>query len=177
MDILFGNLGQVAQDLVLLVNRLLLGLFFILARFRWVYDPAGPAYVSNADNYRQVESGRWFSIKRHESLKHKLVYCGLDHVSFWAPFVAIVELAAALGILVGLLTPLAAFGLLAILVRATFCTAHEKTMKQNPIDRIDVVSCYLWTPEPVYIGLTLVALVFGAGAYGLDAVVLQWLSR
>lgn len=146
-------------DVALALARILVGTFFILARFRWVYDPM----------YQKP----WFNPTRQQSLVNKLNHCGFQNATFWAPFVAYGELLAAIGLIVGLLTPLAALGLLVILVYATKCTAMEKTMKQNPIDKIDVVSCYLWNPEPIYIALVVMLMAFGAGAYSLDHVLVN----
>lgn len=150
-------------DVSLLFSRLLLGTFFILARFRWVYDPS------------QMEAP-WFNQHRHEHLVEKLEYCGLKNGKFWAPIVAYIELSAGAGVLVGFITPIASLGLLAILIRATLCTGKEKTMRQNPIDKLDVCSCYLWCPEPIYIAVAFSILSMGAGRYSLDAVVMSWLG-
>lgn len=156
MELLISGLGL--HDVALLLNRMVLGGFFLLARFRWVWDP---------------HLGGWFHPIRHESLRHKLSYCGLKSVHVWAPTVALIEIGAALMLLVGLFAPLAALGLLVILFRATHCTARDKTMRQNPVDKLDVVSCYLWTPEPIYIVLAIIALMFGAGAISLDTMILE----
>lgn len=151
-------------DFALFVARVTLGLFFVLARFRYFYDPALPA------------GERVLSKFRSDRLAHKMEYCGLtSRPHEWAAFVAIIEVAAGLACIAGLLTQLAALGLLAITVRATCCTGKEKTMRQEPIDRVDVASCYLWCPEPVYAVLALIVMVLGAGAWSLDAAVLAWL--
>lgn len=159
MQTLFSTPGM--TDFALFFNRMILGVFFFLARYRFVYDQSHP-------------EAPWFNAARHESLRHKLAYCGLRNAHIWAPIVAAIELAAALGVIVGLMTPLAALGLLAILIRATQCTGKEKTLRQNPIDKVDTVSCYLWCPEPVYIVLAVTAMCMGAGAWSLDALVIRW---
>jgi uncharacterized membrane protein YphA (DoxX/SURF4 family) len=68
----------------------------------------------------------------------------------------------------GLFTIPAALVLLVILLVATRCTAYQKVMEQNPVDRIDCVACYLWRVEGLYIGLAIIILLAGPGAYSID---------
>lgn len=88
---------------------------------------------------------------------------------------AIAELMAGLGVIFGALTGLSALVLIAILIAATLCTAKEKTFRQNPVDKIDVINCYLWNPEPVYIVLAVVVMTFGPGWFSLDEVLRRML--
>lgn len=90
-----------------------------------------------------------------------------------AAFVALSELAAGVSVICGFLTSLSAVGLLLILLVATLCTAKEKTLRQKPVDRIDVMNCYLWNPEPVYIVLALVVATLGPGWFSLDQLVFR----
>lgn len=140
-------------DLTMLVLRLLIGVFFVLARFRWFYDPSRP------DN-------PWFNKARHEHLRWKMCYCG--YPKWFAPFVATAEVSAGLGVIVGLLTPLAAAGLLTITIVATLCTAKEKVCEQNPADKLDYVSCYLWRVEGLYIAIAALIVLNGGGRWSLD---------
>lgn len=151
-------------SLAALAARIALGLFFVSYRFRWLIDPSPPDGV------------HWCSPYRHMTLRRKMLACGFGDVPRLASFVAVVELLAGLGVLFGLLTWLSALGLLVILLVATRCTAREKTLKQAPVDRIDVVSCYLWNPEPPYIVLALIVLCLGGSAWSLDALILAVLS-
>jgi uncharacterized membrane protein YphA (DoxX/SURF4 family) len=148
-------------DVAALLARLLLGFFFLLARFRFFFDPAA------------APGDRWFCAWRHESLIHKMAYCGLKKKPvIWAWITALVEVLAGMALIVGLLTPLAALGLLVLLLVATRCTARQKVMEQKPVDKVDCVACYLWRVEGLYIGLAILILLLGPGAYSLDA----WLS-
>lgn len=151
-----------SADIASLLLRVILGVFFILARFRYFYDPSKPP------------SDRWFSTARHQSLKNKLNYCGHGCTDVLPAFIAIVEVLAGMGVLTGTLTALSALGLLIICVVGTCCTACDKTMRQNPVDRIDVVSCYLWTPEPIYVVVSLCILLLGPGTYSIDYLIWQW---
>lgn len=150
--------GFGATDVVQLIVRILLGVFFVLARFRFFYDPSKPV------------GERWGNRQRHESLTNKMVHCGLRNKPFaWACFVAIVEVLAGLGVLFGLLTWISALGLLIITLVGTRCTARQKVFEQNPVDCVDICSAYLWRVEGLYIGFALLILLGGPGAYSLDA--------
>lgn len=144
------------EALALLLARFVLGFFFVSYRFRWFYDPTPKDGVPICSPHR------------HLSLRQKLCHCGWGMSPSFAAVVAIGEIAAGLGVLFGALTTVSAFGLLLILLFATLCTAKEKTLRQLPVDRIDVVNCYLWNPEPVYIVLALMVLAFGPGFLSLD---------
>lgn len=138
------------------LTRFVLGAFFVTYRFRWFWDPTPQDGVPICSPYR------------HMSLRQKLCQCGwgIDHRL--AAFVAILEIGAGLGVVFGFLTTLSALGLLLILLFATLCTAREKTLRQNPVDRIDIVNCYLWNPEPVYILLAIIVMTFGPGWFSMD---------
>lgn len=144
------------EALVLFIARFVLGFFFVSYRFRWFWDPTPQDGVAVCSPFR------------HLNLRRKLCHCGWGMNPTFAAFVAVAELLAGLGVIFGVLTTLSAAGLLAILLVATLCTAKEKTLRQNPVDRIDIVNCYLWNPEPVYIVLALVVLVLGPGWFSLD---------
>lgn len=148
---------------VLFLARFVLGFFFVSYRFRWFYDPT-PSQGGNVCN-----------VHRHLNLRKKLCQCGWGISSTLAATVAIGETLAGLGVIFGLLTTLSALGILVILLAATMCTAREKTMRQNPVDGIDVVNCYLWNPEPVYIVLATLVLVLGPGSFSLDHIMGRYL--
>lgn len=86
----------------------------------------------------------------------------------WAWVAALVEVLAGVAVVIGLLTLPAAFGLLVTLLVATICTAYDKVMEQNPVDKLDCVACYLWRVEGLYIGLAIIILLAGPGAYSID---------
>lgn len=142
--------------IVLFIARFTLGFFFVSYRFRWFFDPTPQDGVAICSPYR------------HLNLRAKLCQCGWGISAELGAIVALAELFAGFGVMLGVLTSVSAFGLLLILLAATICTAKEKTMRQKPVDRIDVINCYLWNPEPVYIILALVVMTFGPGYFSLD---------
>lgn len=149
-------------DFSLLLLRLLVGTFFVIYRFRWIYDPT-------------KSTSPWLNSLRHMNLEKKLCSCGWGMHPTLAGFVALVEITAGLGMISGTLTHLSALGLLAILVVANTCTAKHKIEIQNngkgPEDGIDVVSCYLWTVEPTYMVMAFVVLLLGPGVVSVDHVI------
>jgi uncharacterized membrane protein YphA (DoxX/SURF4 family) len=150
------------SDLGMFLIRLLLGGFMVLYRFRWFYDPTQP--------------DPWFSQHRRHMLTVRLCSCNYSHSFAMCFLVASVEILAGLALIVGLLAIPAAFGILIILSFATWCTAWENTAPQNPVDCVDVVSCYLRTIEPLYITMALAIVLMGPGQWSLDTWVWKWLG-
>lgn len=160
IEVMLQGLGL--GDTALLINRLFLGTFYVLARFRFFYDPSKPA------------GEQCLCPTRLQSLTRKMGHCGFSRRPvFYAWFAALVEVLAGLALIVGLLSVPAAFGLLVVTMFATRCTAREKVMRQNPVDRIDVCASYLWLAEPLYIMMAVVTLLAGPGAYSLDALLFR----
>lgn len=151
----FLTQGLVGHDVALLIVRVLLGAFFVLARFRWFYDPSRPEHFLNH--------------ARHTHLSEKLATCGFGNHPTVAALVATIEVGAGLFLIVGLLTSLAAFGLIAILLGACACSTREKTMRQQPVDGVQVAEDVLWTVEPLYLLLAVALFLAGGGAISLDA--------
>lgn len=150
--------GFSAIDAALLVSRLLLGVFFILARFRFFYDPSA------------MLGWRWCNPARQSSFTRKMHHCGCsdERSRLWAWTAAVIEVAAGAGLVLGLLTWLSALGLLVVLLVATRCTWRQKVYEQHPVDKADVVCAYLWRVEGLYIGLAVMILLAGPGKYSLD---------
>ena len=158
MEWLFLGVGL--HDVAILLERVLLGLFYVLARFRWIYDPSRPQEP-------------WFNHERHEHLVWKMGDCHYPANRYLAGFVALTELSAGIGVLTGTLTVLAALGLVVVTTFATMCTARTKVMEQHPVDNIEVVSDYLWRVE-IWVLILALNLVFtGAGAISVDALLVR----
>lgn len=147
--------GLSAPDVASFLLRVLLGVFFLLARFRWFYDPSRPDQP-------------WMNAKRHEHMILRLCTCGYGSHPLISAFVACIEVSGGIALIIGLLTVPAALGLLGILLFATFCTAVEKVCEQKPVDCVDCVSCYLWRVEGVYATIAVCILLLGPGRLSLD---------
>lgn len=164
------------SDVAALLSRTALGGFYFMARFRWVYDPSQEdsefrwmgAHGDHV-NHTTVLGERWFNKDRHASLCNKLGRCGFGRDRRLAALVALTEIVGGAFVVFGLLTQLSALALLVVTLFATVCTAKEKVKKQNPIDDVDCVTCYLWLVEPHLIVLALVVIFLGPGALSLDA--------
>lgn len=154
--------GFQLNDLALFINRAILGIFFVLARFRWFFDPSRP-------------DEPWMNAGRHAHLATRLCTCGYSRNSYLSGFVAIVEVSAGMALIVGLLTMPATLGLLVVLIFGTICTARGKVQEQNPVDPIDCVSCYLWRVEGVYLAMAVLILLQGPGRLSLDHIISRWL--
>ena len=152
----FLTQGLVGHDVALLLMRVLLGAFFVLARFRWFVDPSRPEH--------------WLNHARHTHLSEKLKTCGFGDHPALAAFVATIEVGAGVFLILGLLTSVAAGGLIAILLGACSCSTREKTMRQQPVDGIQVAEDVLWTVEPLYLLLAVALFLAGGGAFSLDAI-------
>lgn len=136
------------MDLALLLLRLTLGGFFVLARARTL-----------------------FYHDRILSLERKLGECGLGARRWLTWLVALVEVLAGLGLITGFLTRLSALGLAVVLIVAMRCVAREKIARQRPNDSWDVCTCCLWLVEPLYLIMALAIALAGGGALSLDALI------
>lgn len=159
MELMVSGLG--ANDLALFLNRLLLGIFFVSYRFRWVFDPSDPT------------GDYWFPLARRNRLVNRLCTCGYSNNPLLSATVAITEILAGLGLLVGLLSIPSAFGILAVMVFANCCTPFEEVPAMHPVDRIDIVACYLRLVEPLYLYMALVVILLGPGHWSMDYLILQ----
>lgn len=150
----------------LFLNRVTLGLFYVLARFRFFYDPSKPThYVNHGGDFVRY---RWLNEERHASLTKKMTHCGFKRAPrAWAWAAALIEVGGGLMLIAGLFAPFAAFGLFILTLFATRCTWRQKVYEQNPVDCIDVCSCYLWRVEGLYIIMALIVILGGPGALAL----------
>jgi uncharacterized membrane protein YphA (DoxX/SURF4 family) len=145
-----------SHDLSLLALRFVMGMFFFSYRFRWVYDPSQPI------------GSRWFSSYRREKLVQRLYTCGFGMHPWLAAVVAMIEVLAGLGLIIGFLAVPSALGILVIMAFANCCEPREEIREMHPVDRIEYIPDFLKLVEPIYFILAAVILVVGPGRWSLD---------
>jgi len=152
MDLLFKGVG--AADIALTLNRVAVGVFFLLSGYHKLFDP-----------------------ERHRALAVELKQLGIHAVRFNQWWVPMVEFTAGVAVVIGLLAPLAALGLLVITLVAVARSGPQRINGYKPIDRADLIGDWLYLPETLYAFMLLVVVSAGAGPYSLDAVVLDLMNK
>ena len=77
---------------------------------------------------------------------------------------------------IGFLTPLAALGLLVIVLVASVTSGRVRVRDYQPIDRADRIGDWLYLPEILYAFMLIMFVSAGAGPYSVDAAILRMIS-
>jgi uncharacterized membrane protein YphA (DoxX/SURF4 family) len=93
---------------------------------------------------------------------------------WWVPTV---EFGAGFAVVIGFLAPLAALGLLFIIIVAIATSGRQRINAYKPIDRADRIDDWLYLPEILYAFMLIMVVSAGAGPYSLDALVLGLIDR
>ena len=152
MDLLFFGIGW--SDIALTLNRVAVGAFFMLSGYH-----------------------KLFNAERHRTVVDELKALGVHAVGFNQWWVPLVEFSAGGAVLVGLLAPLAALGLLVIIVVAAATSGRQRNNLYKPIDEGDRIDDWLYLPETLYAFMLIVVVSAGAGPYSLDALILGLINR
>jgi putative oxidoreductase len=152
MDLLFFGIGW--SDIALTLNRVAVGAFFMLSGYH-----------------------KLFNAERHRTVVDELKALGVHAVGFNQWWVPLVEFSAGGAVLVGLLAPLAALGLLVIIVVAAATSGRQRINLYKPIDEGDRIDDWLYLPETLYAFMLIVVVSAGAGPYSLDALILGLINR
>ena len=147
MDILFNGVGW--TDIALTLNRIAVGTFFMISGYHKLFNP-----------------------ERHRVLAEELKGLGIHAVGFNQWWVPSVEFAAGAAVVIGLLAPLAALGLLVIIIVAGATSGRRRLKLYKPIDEADRIDDWLYLPETLYAFMLIIIISFGAGPYSLDALIL-----
>ena len=151
-DLLFAGVGW--TDVAITLNRIAVGAFFMLSGYHKLFNP-----------------------ERHRSIVDELKALGVHAVGFNQWWVPSVEFAAGGAVLIGLLAPLAALGLLVIIIVAMTTSGRQRIKLNKPIDKADRIDDWLYLPETLYAFMLIMVVSAGAGPYSIDAVILSLLNR
>ena len=151
-DLLFVGLGW--TDIALTLNRIAVGAFFMLSGYH-----------------------KLFNAPRHRTFVDELKALSVPVLGFNQWWVPLVEFSAGAGVLVGLLAPLAALGLLVIILVAMATSGSQRINLYKPIDEADRIDDWLYLPETLYAFMLLVVISAGAGPYSLDALILGLVNK
>jgi uncharacterized membrane protein YphA (DoxX/SURF4 family) len=151
-DILFNGIGGV--DIALTLNRIAVGAFFMLSGYHKLFNP-----------------------QRHRALADELRGLGIHAVGFNQWWVPTVEFAAGCAVVIGLLAPLAALGLLAVTLVAIVTSGPQRIKVNKPIDAADRIDDWLYLPEILYAFMLIMVVSAGAGPYSLDALILNLVDK
>ena len=152
IDVLFAGVGW--THLALTLNRIAVGAFFMLSGYH-----------------------KLFNAERHRLFTDELKELGAPAVGFNQWWVPLVEFTAGGGVLVGLLAPLAALGLLVLILVAIATSGRQRIKLFKPIDEADRIDDWLYLPETLYAFMLILVISAGAGPYSLDAVILGLMNK
>ena len=152
MDVLIVGVGW--TDLALTLNRIAVGAFFMLSGYH-----------------------KLFNAERHRLFVDELRGLGTPAPRFNQWWVPLVEFTAGGGVVIGLLAPLAALGLLVIILVAIVTSGRQRIKLYKPIDEADRIDDWLYLPETLYAFMLIIVVSAGAGPYSLDALILGLIKR
>ena len=152
IQILFDGLGW--TDIALTLNRVAVGLFFLFSGYH-----------------------KLFNAERHRLFVDELRSLHVHAVGINQWWVPLVEFSAGGAVVIGLFAPLAALGLLFIILVASATSGRERITTYKPIDRADRVDDWLYLPETLYAFMLLMVVSAGAGPYSLDAAILGLINH
>ena len=152
MDILFNGVGW--TDIALTLNRIAVGAFFMLSGFH-----------------------KLFNSERHRSFVDELKGLGVPALGFNQWWVPSVEFTAGGGVLIGFLAPLAALGLLVVILVAIVTSGRQRIKLYKPIDEADRIDDWLYLPETLYAFMLIMVVSAGPGPYSIDALILGLMHK
>jgi uncharacterized membrane protein YphA (DoxX/SURF4 family) len=148
MDILFNGVG--GTEIALFLNRIAVGVFFMFSGYH-----------------------KLFNAQRHSVLTEELQSLHIPAIKVMRWWVPLVEFFAGAAVVIGLLAPLAALGLVILIVIAAATSGKVRVSSYQPIDEADRISDWLYLPETLYAFMLLLVVCAGAGPYSIDAWILR----
>jgi putative oxidoreductase len=152
IHILFNGVGW--TDIALTLNRVAVGMFFMLSGYH-----------------------KLFNTGRHREFVNELrsLHVPVVGINQWR--VPLVEFSAGGAVVIGLVAPLAALGLLVIILVASVTSGRERIKAFKPIDEADRIDDWLYLPETLYAFMLIMVISAGAGPYSLDAAILSLINH
>jgi uncharacterized membrane protein YphA (DoxX/SURF4 family) len=147
IDLLFNGVGW--TDIALTLNRVAVGMFFMFSGYH-----------------------KLFSAQRHRMMLDELKALHVPALRINQWWVPVVEFSAGAAVVVGVVAPLAALGLLMIIVVASATSGRQRIGAYKPIDEADRIDDWLYLPETLYAFMLIMVISAGAGPYSLDALIL-----
>jgi putative oxidoreductase len=148
IDVIFKGVGW--TDIAFLLNRVAVGMFFAFSGYH-----------------------KLFNAQRHQALVDELKAQHIHALGFNQWWVPLVEFSAGWAVMIGLLAPLAALGLIFIIIVADATSGRKRIKSYMPIDRGDRIADWLYLPETLYAFMLLLVVCAGAGPYSVDAVIVS----
>jgi uncharacterized membrane protein YphA (DoxX/SURF4 family) len=152
IDILFNGVGW--TDIALTLNRVAVGMFFMFSGYH-----------------------KLFNAQRHRMLVNELEALHIPAVRINQWWVPTIEFTAGGAVFIGLLAPLAALGLLVIILVASATSGRQRIKAYKPIDEADRIDDWLYLPETLYAFMLILVVSAGAGPYSLDAAILGLIDK
>jgi uncharacterized membrane protein YphA (DoxX/SURF4 family) len=152
INLLFAGVGW--TDIALTLNRIAVGAFFMLSGYH-----------------------KLFNAERHRTVVEELKSLGIHAIGFNQWWVPLVEFSAGVAVLIGLLAPLAALGLLFLILVAIVTSGPQRIKLYKPIDEGDRIDDWLYLPEVLYAFMLIMIVSAGAGPYSIDALILGLIDK
>jgi uncharacterized membrane protein YphA (DoxX/SURF4 family) len=151
VDVLFEGIG--GSDIALLLNRIAVGMFFMFSGYH-----------------------KLFNAQRHRVLVDELKALRIPALRINEWWVPLVEFSAGSAVVIGLLAPLAAFGLIVLILIANITSGRQRIKSYMPIDRADRIDDWLYLPETLYAFMLLIVVSAGAGPYSVDSLIVAMID-
>jgi putative oxidoreductase len=152
MGVFFLGLGW--TDIALTLTRIAVGAFFMLSGYH-----------------------KLFNAQRHRIFTDELKALSVPALGFNQWWVPLIEFSAGTAVVIGLLAPLAALGLLVITIVAIATSGRQRIKLYKVIDAADRIDDWLYLPETLYAFMLIVVISAGAGPYSVDALILGWINK
>jgi uncharacterized membrane protein YphA (DoxX/SURF4 family) len=152
IHILFQGVG--GTNIAFTLNRVVVGMFFMFSGYHKLFNRA-----------------------RHQEFADELRSLHVHAVEINQWRVPFVEFSAGAAVVVGLLAPFGALGLLAVILVANVTSGRARIGALKPIDRADRIDDWLYLPETLYAVMLIQVICAGAGPFSLDALILNLMSK